>query len=135
MSWIKYRLIELPYYDKNGDVLGSIDGRRNEPGKDEFSGGGKVYPLMPGPVLEWKEKAGELLLRLDVQAAEAQTLAAKDEPVTWAESPKTTRVGSTRDFAAAALSDAEADALIREWNPDPKTPPADNEATPTGGEV
>ena len=66
MPWLKYKLVLRPYYDRHGNVLKSIEGRRNRLLKDEFHGGGLVYPDLAGlKVIERYERGQELLVLVD----------------------------------------------------------------------
>lgn len=63
MAWILFKLIEKPYYDRNGRILKSIENRKNRFGIDEFFGGGLIYPDLFGyQILERYEHDGELLI-------------------------------------------------------------------------
>ena len=63
--WFKFKLIRKPYYDESGRVLSSIKGRKNKPGVDAFFGGGKLYPVLPGKILQKIEKGDILFVLVD----------------------------------------------------------------------
>jgi len=110
-QWIKFQLIERPYYDRNGNILSSIAGRRNRKGIDEFTGGGKVYPdiIESGKIKEWHEKDGVLLLQVDIpEAKEHET---KDEKRKYKASPKIEKEYNYKDFKAKVITDQEAEDL------------------------
>lgn len=86
-TWIKFKLIERPYYDGRGDALKDIQGRKNRSGIDEFYGGGFIYPQLPfrlsKAILERYEKGNTMILSLDLAADEVKSLLEVKE--TWAE--------------------------------------------------
>ena len=114
-TWIKFRLIERPYYDpRTGEIPDSIEGRRNRPGIDPFSGGGKVYPEIVNQkdkILEWHEKDGVLLLKLDILELEAEEIKTRDEALKYQASPKIERDYNHKDFKAERLTDEEAEIM------------------------
>lgn len=84
-KWIMFKLIERPCYDQDGNILQSIEGRRNRKGIDEINGGGKVYPnLKSVKVLERYEKDGNLMVLADGDTTELEQQGA----VTFQASPK-----------------------------------------------
>lgn len=89
-TWVKFKLIERPYYDpRTGEILASIEGRRNRPNIDPFSGGGKVYPnIDPSKILKRKETDGELLLKLDMDQSEIDAMMGSDKIKIYKASPK-----------------------------------------------
>lgn len=111
MPWITFTLIKRPYYDRNSDILASIEGRRNRKGIDEFTGGGKVYPDIieqKSKIKEWHEKDGVLLLQVDVTESEAVAHETKDEKLKYKASPKLEKEYNYKDFKAKVLTDSEA---------------------------
>ena len=113
-QWIKFQLIERPYYDRHGNILSSITGRRNRKGIDEFTGGGKVYPeiiIEKGKIKEWHEKDGVLLLQVDIPEAEAKEHETKDEKRKYKASPKIEKEYNYKDFKAKVITDQEAEDL------------------------
>jgi len=112
-QWIKFQLIERPYYDRDGNILTSIDGRRNRKGIDEFTGGGKVYPdIERSKIKEWHEKDGILLLQVDILETEAIAVTSKDETKKYKASPKIEKeYNANKEFKALILTDQEADDL------------------------
>ena len=114
-QWIKFQLIERPYYDRNGNILSSIEGRRNRKGIDEFTGGGKVYPDIidqKAKIKAWHEKDGILLLQVDILESEAIAIKVKDETKKYKASPKIEKeYNANKDFKALILTDQEADDL------------------------
>ena len=111
--WLQFALIERPYYDRTGDILSSIDGRQNRKGIDEFSGGGRVYPYIPGKLLKWYETGAALLVHVDLPDPAAYC--SKSEALAYQASPKLTREYDFKDFKAAILTDAEAEAFLVIW--------------------
>ena len=112
MPWIKFNLVERPYYDKNGNLL-------NRPlysdryGLKEIYGGGKVYPDIPSDkIKERHEKNGIWLLKVDVLESEATTITLKDEVKKYKASPKIEKeYNANKEFKALILTDQEADDL------------------------
>ena len=104
MPWLKFRLIERPYWDKDGNVLVSIKGMRNRKGVDEIHGGGKVYPEIPFKVLERYEQDGFWYVLVDATQADIDAFIAKDEANSYQASPKEQRVYRTTYFEAALFS-------------------------------
>lgn len=73
--WYRFDLPELPYHDREGRVLKSIEGRLNRPGVDEFSGGGRVYPDLTGAgIVERREAGGVLLVSTEADPAAMRLL-------------------------------------------------------------
>lgn len=89
-TWIKFKVIGHSFYDpRTGEVLDSVDGRRNRPGIDPFEGMPKVYPAVdPTKILNRKEKDGYLYLKLDMDLAEANALVGSEEIKKYKVSPK-----------------------------------------------
>ena len=92
-QWLKFKLIELPYFDlRTESVLSSIIGRKNRPKIDPFVGGGKVYPdLSKIKVLEWYERDNNLLVLVEGEQKEIDKLL-KQESVTYKISPKEVKI-------------------------------------------
>ena len=111
-QWIKYQLIERPYYDRHGNILSNIEGRTAE-----FSGGGKVYPDITehGKIKEWHEKDGILLINIDIPEAEATGLEIKDEKLKYKASPKVEVGYNYKDFKAKVLNDSQAESLKEDF--------------------
>ena len=101
MQWIKLKTIERPFFDpRTGKVLTSIEGRRNRPKKDPFTGGGKVYPDLSGVRVEsWQERGTTLMLLVDDPA----TLKNMTGKATYKASPNVTREYDLTDFAPKEL--------------------------------
>ena len=98
MPWIKFDLIKKPFWDRDGNILTSIEGRRNRKGIDEFTGGGRVYPdIDRTKVEEWHQKDDVLLVKIDITEVEATTITTKKE------------------FKALILTDQEADAMKKDF--------------------
>jgi len=116
MPWIKFNLVERPYYDKNGNLL-------NRPlysdryGLKEIYGGGKVYPDIPSyKIKERHEKNGIWLLKVDVLESEATTITLKDEVKKYKASPKIEKeYNANKEFKALILTDQEADAMKKDF--------------------
>lgn len=67
-TWIKVELQRKQYRDpRNGKVLTSINGRKNDPYRDPFTGGGKVYPKKITDLkwTHWQQRGTTLLLLVD----------------------------------------------------------------------
>jgi len=112
-TWVKFKLIERPYYDKNGDIL-TRSLYTDRYGLAEIYGGGKVYPdiIESGKVKEWHEKDGVLLLQVDILESEATTITLKDEIKKYKASPKIEKeYNANKDFKALILTDQEAEDL------------------------
>lgn len=112
--WLRFTLIGRPYYDRTGDILASIDGRQNRKGIDEFSGGGRVYPVIPGKLLKWCQKDATLLVHVDMPDPAAYC--SKSEALAYQPSPKLTQEYDFKDFKTAILTAAEAEALLITWH-------------------
>lgn len=58
LIWLKITLIERPYVNpRTGEILLSIENRKNKPNIDPFKGGGKIYPdLSEVKIIETHEK-------------------------------------------------------------------------------
>jgi len=82
-DWVQIQLKERAYVDGQGNVLQSIEGRKNRKGIDEFKGGGKDgYPEVK-EVNEWHEKGTTLLIDSNVtvkapKAASVKTVTAAE---------------------------------------------------------
>lgn len=112
-QWIQFRLIEKPYYNRHGSVLSSIDNRKNARGRDDFSGGGKVYPATKNlKIIERHENGDSLLLLVEGEQADIDALATS-KSVTYATSPITLKTVS-EGFQPQALSEVEAAGIKRE---------------------
>ena len=103
MQWFEFQLIEKPYYDDRGNILASIAGRKNKPGIDEFKGGGKVYPELPGKVVQRFEHDGWLLVLLDAPESVLDGLKAKKQALEYFASPKVVRAYNFSDFKATRI--------------------------------
>lgn len=114
MFWIKFNLIERPYYDpRTGCVLGSIAGRKNRFRGDPFAGGGKVYPdLSRVMVLERHEKGGMLLVLVDGDQKEIDKLK-KTTSVIYNASPRKTAT-AIGGFQPESISEEQAKSLKKE---------------------
>jgi len=113
-TWLKFKLLQRPYYDRQGNILERIEDRRNRKGIDEFSGGGKVYPSIVtqnAKILEWHEQGDMLLLKVDMPALEAKAETLVDKELAFQASPKVTQKYRTTDFQATILPDLEAENL------------------------
>jgi len=116
-KWLKFRLIEKPYYTKKGDLLGRPL-YTDRYGIPELYGGGKVYPEIikdKGKILEWHEKDGVLLLSLNITDVEAIELETKDEKRKYKASPKIEREYNYKDFKAKVLNDNQAKSLKEDF--------------------
>jgi len=109
-QWIKFTLIEKPYYDPRTGYVVDITGRRNRPNIDPFTGGGKVHPdLSKVLVLERHEKGTNLLVLVDGEQAGIDTLL-KQEAVTFQASPKELKTESL-GFQPKLKTEKEAKAI------------------------
>lgn len=114
---MKFRLVKRPFWDRHGDILESIEGRRNRLGIDEFTGGGKVYPEIinqKDKILEWHEKDGILLLKVDISESEAEDIKTKDKAMKYNASPKVIKDYNHKDFKAERLTDEEAKTMKKD---------------------
>ena len=112
-QWIKFKLIEKPYFDKNSDLLGRPL-YTDRYGLAEIYGGGKVYPEIieqKDKIKEWHEKDGILLIKIDIPEAEAKGLETKDKKLKYKASPKVEKEYNYKDFKAKVLTDQEAEDL------------------------
>lgn len=130
MGWFKFKLLDKPYYDRKGNVLHSIVGRRNRYRKDEFYGGGKIYPDLEGhKILERYEHGNILLVKLDIPENEAVAIEGKSQALSAVATyrvrqgrrkrytcPAKAMTYDFKDFQAKRITDAEAEALIKSWN-------------------
>ena len=115
-EWIKFKLIERPYYDENGNLLG-------RPlftdiyGLAKIYGGGKIYPeidLEHKKVQERYEGKGFLLLKIDITDLEAEEIKIKDKIMQYQDSPKTMKSYNSKDFKAERLTDIEAQTMKKD---------------------
>ena len=104
MPWLKFKLLERPYWEKDGNVLVSIDGMKNRKGVDEFTGGGKVYPEILFKILDRREENGFWYVLVDAKQADIDAFIAKDEAKTFQASPNKQRIYHTKDFAAEVVT-------------------------------
>lgn len=112
-QWISFQLIERPYYDAQGRVLASIEGRKNRKGIDEFTGGGKVYQnLKAVKVLERYEKGTTLLVLVEGEQADIDALLV-NKSVTYAASPTTSKT-VPEGFQALVLTVEGTEAVKRD---------------------
>ena len=112
-QWIKFKLIEWPYYTKDGTLLGRPL-YTDRYSIAELYGGGKVYPEIVNQkdkILEWHEKDGVLLLKLDILELEAEEIKTRDEALKYQASPKIERDYNHKDFKAERLTDEEAEIM------------------------
>jgi len=110
--WIKFKLIERPYYDpRDGKILNLIKDRENRPKIDPFIGGGKVYPKFNKiNILEQYEKDGILLLRID-DTVDVSNIKTKTEILSYFASPKVEIEYDYKDFEAIICTDEEVEIL------------------------
>ena len=115
MPWIKFNLVERPYYDKNGNLL-------NRPlysdryGLKEIYGGGKVYPDIPNDkIIERYDKDGIWLTLLNITEAEAKEHETKDEKRKYKASPKIEKEYNYKDFKPKVLNDNQAKSLKEDF--------------------
>ncbi len=108
-TWVKFKLIKLPYYDQEGRILESIVGRQNRPGIDEFSGGGKVYPdLSSFPVLSHHETDDNLMVQFDAEPNKILKCFAATATLSYMAGPKDRRYYQPKDFCATLMRESEA---------------------------
>ena len=115
-EWIKFKLIERPYYDKNGDLLGRPL-FTDRYGLAKIYGGGKIYPeidLEHKKVQERYEGKGLLLLKTDITTLEAEEIRVKDKAMQYKDSPKTIKAYNSKDFKAQRLTDIEAQTMKKD---------------------
>lgn len=99
MEWLSFDLIERPYFDRNGNILESVAGRKNRPGIDEFEGGGHVYPGLGGlRILDWRQKGKRLMLLVDATPGEIDALLARTDALEFQASPKKRQPYGFSDF-------------------------------------
>ena len=112
-QWIKFDLIKKPFWDRDGNILASIEGRKNRKGIDEFTGGGRLYPdIDRSKVKEWHQKDDVLLVKIDITEAEATTIITKNEVKKYKASPKIEKeYNANKEFKALILTDQEAENL------------------------
>ena len=90
-TWIKFKLIERPYYDKHGNTLKRALSTTGY-GLAEIYGGGKLYPDMSKiTVLEWHEKGYDLAVLVEGDQAEVDKLL-QDKAVFLQASPKEVKI-------------------------------------------
>jgi hypothetical protein len=105
--WLKLKTIERPYFDpRTGKVLSSIEGRRNRPKVDPFTGGGKVYPpeVLKANVKAWQEKGTTLMVLVD----DTSKITAAKGTATYQASPKEVRDYDLSEHAPQELDDVQA---------------------------
>ena len=112
-QWIKFDLIKKPFWDRDGNILASIEGRRNRKGIDEFTGGGRLYPdIDRSKVKEWHQKDDVLLVKIDITEVEATIITTKNEVKKYKASPKIEKeYNANKEFKALILTDQEAENL------------------------
>jgi len=111
---IKVKLIKRPFYDpRTGEILTSIEGRKNRPNIDPFDGGGKVYiDVDPTKILKWEEQGDELILTLDMEPAEANALIAEEKIKTYKATPKILKeYNANKDFKGEIVPDEIAEPI------------------------
>ena len=90
-KWIKFELIDRPYYDENGNTL-KRGLYTTKYGLSKIYGGGKVYPdLSKVKVLEQYEKGDTLIVLIDGDKKEVDELL-KVKDVTFEASPKEVKI-------------------------------------------
>lgn len=114
--WMKYTLIERPYYDpRSGEILESIEGRYNKPGIDPFVGGGKVYPdAIKLKCVYWREQGNNLLILLDEPQSKIDEIKSSAGEKEYAASPKVKRKYKLEDFNPIQLTNEEALIALKE---------------------
>ena len=113
-TWVRLELIARPFYDpRTGEILTSIEGRKNRPNIDPFDGGGKVYPdIDPAKILKRKEQGCELLLKLDMEPAEANALISEEKIKTYKATPKILKeYNANKDFKGEIVPDEIAEPI------------------------
>ena len=112
-QWVKFKLIERPYYTKDGTLL-DRPLYTDRYGIAELYGGGKVYPESANhwdKIIEWCEKDGVLLLKLDIPESEAEEIKTKDKALKYKASPKVMKDYNHKDFKPEILTDGEAQTM------------------------
>ena len=115
-QWIKLKLIERPYYDKNGNLI-DRPLKTDSSGLAEIYGGGKVYPDIANQkdkILEWHEKGADLLLQIEITDAEAAELETRDEALKYQASPKVVISYNHKDFNFRVLTKKEAEIMKKD---------------------
>jgi len=115
-QWLKFKLINRPYYTKDGNLLGRPL-YTDRYGIAELYGGGKVYPEIvkqKGKILEWHEKDGTLLLKIDIAESEAEEIKTKDKALKYQASPKIMKDYNHKDFKSERLTDKEAETMKKD---------------------
>lgn len=115
LKWFEFHLIERPYSDGQGNILASIEGRRNRPGIDEFSGGGKIYPELPGKVVQRFEFDDTLFVLLDIDTSAINNLMNKNQKLWFQASPKIKQEYNFKDFNPKKLSESEVLGKIKKF--------------------
>ena len=109
-EWLEFKLIERPYYTKNGNLLGRPL-YINKYGIAELYGGGKVYPEIVNQKdkhLEWYEKDNILLLKLAIKETEAEEIKTKDKAMKYQATPKIKKDYNHKDFKTKKLTNEQA---------------------------
>jgi hypothetical protein len=97
-------LLPRPYWDKDGNILPSIAGRKNRKDIDAFTGGGKVYPDTRGvKVLRRIENGQTLYLQLDETPDTAQKYVDREENLSFQATPNVTSYYNHRDFKGVVV--------------------------------
>lgn len=132
-QWILFDLPQRSYFNRHGEPV-SIEGRKNRYGRDEFYGGGKLYPSFNRlQVMMRYEHESSLLVLLDGPADKLAELAVKNDPDMVSRAHRVVRFqkgaisigppGPTikeriiyfQEFRPRLLSEAEAAALLEQW--------------------
>lgn len=91
MEWLKFTLIEKPFYDpRTGEVLDSIEGRRNRKNVDPFEGGGVVFPEIPRglQVKEWFVNRPHFMVLVEGQTKDVSSVLSESKEMYFRASPK-----------------------------------------------
>ena len=118
-TWVIFKLIERPMYDRHGEILSSVADKRNRYGIDEFYGSGWVFPDIHIPIQQWHD-GDQYLVLVDLMDVEVflDRSDSKIEPISQrvSEYSKTTskvlRV-SFKDFKPRVLTQEEAEDFVR----------------------
>ena len=61
-EWVLITMPELPFYDQYGNILDSVEGRKNRYGEDAFWGSGYVWPNIDDKFITETYQNGNLLI-------------------------------------------------------------------------
>ena len=135
MVWILFETLKRPYYNRAGRIIESINGMRNRFNRDDFSGGGRIYPdLSRFKKIEEHESRDKYLVSLDILPQRAADFIAANPPTSVTLTIKSKFVNRVKRqfdpnivtfrlarFNPKIIPDIDAQRLIGIWEPKPES--------------